>query len=54
MSLKKTVLALGVLVLLFTGCEEKQNKISRYVQNWTGVNGVLAKFAQWYQMRHGS
>ncbi len=45
MSLKKTFLSLGVLILLFSGCEEKQNKISRYVQNWTGVNGVLEIYA---------
>jgi len=27
---------------IFTGCtQEQQNKISRGVQNWTGVNGVV-------------
>ena len=31
--------------LLFNGCEEKQNKINRYLQNWTGVNGVLELYA---------
>ena len=31
--------------LFFTACEEKQNKINRYVQNWTGVNGVLEIYA---------
>lgn len=31
--------------LLFNGCEEKQNKINRYLQNWTGVNGVLEVYA---------
>jgi hypothetical protein len=31
--------------LFFNACEEKQNKISRYVQNWTGVNGVLEIYA---------
>ena len=30
---------------LITGCEEKQNKINRYVQNQTGVNGVLEIYA---------
>ena len=31
--------------LFFSACEEKQNKINRYVQNWTGVNGVLEIYA---------
>ena len=31
--------------LFFIACEEKQNKINRYVQNWTGVNGVLEIYA---------
>ena len=41
--LKKAFLlpSLLLVTLLISGCEEKQNKISRYVQNWTGVNGVL-------------
>lgn len=39
------VLIFTILGLFFTGCEEKQNKISRYVQNWTGVNGVLEIYA---------
>lgn len=33
------------LVLFISGCEEKQNKINRYLQNWTGVNGVLEVYA---------
>ncbi len=33
------------IILFINGCEEKQNKISRYVQNWTGVNGVLEIYA---------
>jgi len=37
---------LPLLALLFlTGCEEKQNKIQRYIQNWTGVNGILEVYA---------
>jgi hypothetical protein len=40
--MKKYLIGLGVLGLLFTGCtQEQQNKISRGVQNWTGVNGVV-------------
>ena len=39
------VLTLIISGLFFSGCEEKQNKISRYVQNWTGVNGVLEIYA---------
>ena len=39
------VLTLIISGLFFAGCEEKQNKISRYVQNWTGVNGVLEIYA---------
>ena len=42
--MKKFLLLVG-LVFLFSGCEEKQNKISRYIQNWTGVNGVLEVYA---------
>jgi hypothetical protein len=40
--MKKYLIALGILGLFFSGCtQEQQNKISRGVQNWTGVNGVL-------------
>jgi hypothetical protein len=40
--MKKYLIGLGILGLLFTGCtQEQQNKISRGVQNWTGVNGVV-------------
>lgn len=42
--MKKFLLLIG-LVFLFSGCEEKQNKINRYIQNWTGVNGVLEIYA---------
>ena len=44
----KNILLFSVLasMALFTaGCEEKQNKINRYIQNWTGVNGVLEIYA---------
>jgi hypothetical protein len=40
--MKKYLIGLGILGLLFSGCtQEQQNKISRGVQNWTGVNGVV-------------
>ena len=47
LNIKKSILisTLMVLTLFISGCEEKQNKISRYVQNWTGVNGVLEIYA---------
>lgn len=44
----KKILLTSTLVaaaLFFNGCEEKQNKINRYLQNWTGVNGVLEVYA---------
>ncbi|RXJ87581.1 hypothetical protein [Arcobacter sp. CECT 8985] len=43
--MQKSFLLLGLLIVLFTGCEEKKNKINRYLQNWTGVNGVLEVYA---------
>lgn len=36
---------LASLAIFTSGCEEKQNKINRYLQNWTGVNGVLEVYA---------
>ncbi|PLY06627.1 MAG: hypothetical protein C0625_08545 [Arcobacter sp.] len=33
------------LVTFLAGCEEKQNKFNRYIQNWTGVNGVIEVYA---------
>lgn len=39
------IFSLILLSLLVSGCEEKQNKINRYIQNWTGVNGVLEMYA---------
>jgi len=39
--MKKLLLPL-LIIGLFSGCtQEQQNKISRGVQNWTGVNGVV-------------
>ena len=45
--MKKVLILVSVLflTLFFSACEEKQNKINRYVQNWTGVNGVLEMYA---------
>ena len=45
--MKKVLILVSVLflTLFFSACEEKQNKINRYVQNWTGVNGVLEIYA---------
>ena len=45
--MKKIFLFASVLLLslFISACEEKQNKINRYVQNWTGVNGVLEIYA---------
>lgn len=39
-----SILLLATLFVL-SGCEEKQNKINRYFQNWTGVNGVLEVYS---------
>ena len=42
--MKKQILTTTLLIgatLLISGCEEKQNKINRYIQNWTGVNGIM-------------
>lgn len=43
--MKKSIIFLAFIAILFTACEEKQNKISRYFQNWTGVDGVLEIYA---------
>ena len=43
----KKIATIGLVTagLLFVGCtQEQQNKISRGVQNWTGVNGVVDVF----------
>lgn len=43
--MKKTGIAIFI-VLLFSSCtQEGQNKISRAFQNWTGTNGVLDVYA---------
>ncbi|MGV8934612.1 MAG: hypothetical protein ACOH1I_08315 [Gallionellaceae bacterium] len=38
-------LALVTLVALFGCTQEKQNEISRSIQNWTGTDGVLDIYA---------
>ncbi|MFK2821688.1 hypothetical protein [Arcobacter sp. YIC-80] len=45
--MKKILISTSIIAtaLFFNGCEEKQNKINRYIQNWTGVNGVLEVYA---------
>lgn len=45
--MKKSLLTISIIAaaLFINGCEEKQNKINRYLQNWTGVNGVLEVYA---------
>lgn len=45
--MKKILLSsiLATSILFLGGCEEKQNKINRYIQNWTGVNGVIEIYA---------
>ena len=44
--MKKIVLILSVLVILFSGCtQESQNKFSHSLQNWTGTNGVMDFYA---------
>lgn len=45
--MKKSLLTISLITatLFISGCEEKQNKINRYIQNWTGVNGVLEVYA---------
>jgi len=44
---KKSLLTISLIsaALFINGCEEKQNKINRYLQNWTGVNGVIEIYA---------
>ena len=38
-------LALITVAALFGCTQEKQNEISRSIQNWTGTNGVLDIYA---------
>jgi hypothetical protein len=40
--MNKILIGAGIIALTFIGCtQEQQNKLSRGVQNWTGVNGVV-------------
>ncbi|MCM0753983.1 hypothetical protein M7784_01820 [Desulfovibrio aminophilus] len=46
--MKRFFSLVGLLILLaaLTGCtQETQNKLSRGIQNWTGVDGVLEVYA---------
>jgi len=43
--MKSFALFLPILVLLTCCTQESQNTISRSIQNWTGVNGVLEIYA---------
>ena len=44
MKLKLSILI--TFILLLGGCtQERQNKLSRSIQNWTGTNGVLEVYA---------
>ncbi|MGB1227700.1 MAG: hypothetical protein ACPG9K_07370 [Poseidonibacter sp.] len=45
--MKRSLITISLVTaaLFINGCEEKQNKINRYLQNWTGVNGVLELYA---------
>ena len=46
MTVKTSVLATGLALLLLAGCtQEKQNEIRRSIQNWTGTDGVLEVYA---------
>lgn len=46
MKIKKPVwLILAALIALPACTQEKQNEISRSIQNWTGTNGVLDIYA---------
>lgn len=42
---ERALLTLITLPLLFACTQEKQNQISRGIQNWTGTNGVLEVYA---------
>ncbi|TDU63085.1 hypothetical protein EI77_04507 [Prosthecobacter fusiformis] len=41
----KALILFGVLALLSACTQESQNQMSRSIQNWTGVNGVLEVYA---------
>ncbi|MDQ6988549.1 MAG: hypothetical protein Q9M19_01610 [Mariprofundaceae bacterium] len=43
--MRHVIIVLGLLFVLVGCTQETQNKISRSVQNWTGVNGVLEVYA---------
>ena len=42
----RATLALATVLALLGGCtQERQNQISRDIQNWTGTNGVMEVYA---------
>lgn len=43
--MKTTIFMLAALLALAGCTQEKQNEISRGIQNWTGTNGVLDIYA---------
>lgn len=45
MGMTKSLLALSLLALIPACTQESQNQMSRSIQNWTGVNGVLEVYA---------
>ena len=46
MKITQPVLLLMIGLITMAGCtQEKQNQISRGIQNWTGTNGVLDIYA---------
>ncbi len=46
MKINKSFLLLTIALVTLAGCtQEKQNQISRGIQNWTGTNGVLDIYA---------
>jgi hypothetical protein len=45
-NIQTTLIVLLVTAITLTACtQEKQNEISRGIQNWTGTNGVLDIYA---------
>ncbi len=44
-TIKQTLPMLAVLLTLSACTQERQNEISRGIQNWTGTNGVLDIYA---------
>lgn len=45
MNMMKTLIPMGLALLLAACTQEQQNKLGRDIQNWTGTNGVLEVYA---------